>query len=73
MLYDLGGYTIIFTEGGFGLFDILLENLMQVARHLMKTISRLGSGKKPVGTTAYMGRVEHLMQSQCDVQKGIIL
>lgn len=37
----------------------------------MKTISQLGSGKKPAGTTAYMGRVEQLMQSGSDVQKGI--
>ncbi|KAF7810081.1 peroxisomal acyl-coenzyme A oxidase 1-like [Senna tora] len=44
--------------------------LLQVARHLMKTVSQLGSGKKPVGTTAYMGRVEHLMQCCCDVQKA---
>jgi hypothetical protein len=36
----------------------------------MKTVSQLGSGKKPVGTTAYMGRVEQLMQSRCDVQRG---
>ncbi|KAK4262580.1 hypothetical protein QN277_028125 [Acacia crassicarpa] len=42
--------------------------LLQVARHLMKTISQLGSGKKPVGTTAYMGRVEQLMQCRSDVQ-----
>ncbi|CAL5197964.1 unnamed protein product [Lathyrus oleraceus] len=44
--------------------------LLQVARHLMKTIARLGSGKKPVGTVAYMGRVEELMESQSDVQKA---
>ena len=55
------------------MFDVLLENIMQVARHLMKTISQLGSRKKPVGTTAYMGRVEYLMQCRSDVQKGIIL
>ncbi|CAL9195206.1 unnamed protein product [Musa hybrid cultivar] len=41
--------------------------LLQVARFLMKTVSQLGSGKKPVGTTAYMGSVQHLMQSKCDV------
>ncbi|CAL9210998.1 peroxisomal acyl-coenzyme A oxidase 1-like [Musa acuminata AAA Group] len=40
---------------------------LQVARFLMKTVSQLGSGKKPVGTTAYMGSVQHLMQSKCDV------
>ncbi|KAK2356264.1 acyl-coenzyme A oxidase [Trifolium repens] len=44
--------------------------LLQVARYLMKIISQLGSGKKPVGTTAYMGRVEQLMESRCDVQKA---
>ncbi|KAG6489353.1 hypothetical protein ZIOFF_050622 [Zingiber officinale] len=33
----------------------------------MKTISQLGTGKQPVGTTAYMGRIQHLMQSKCDV------
>lgn len=36
----------------------------------MKTVSQLGSGKKPVGTTAYMGSVQHLMQSKCDVVTG---
>ncbi|OVA04668.1 Acyl-CoA oxidase [Macleaya cordata] len=44
--------------------------LLQVARFLMKTVSQLGSGKQPVGTTAYMGRVEHLMQCRCDVQRA---
>ncbi|KAI4315227.1 hypothetical protein L6164_028061 [Bauhinia variegata] len=44
--------------------------LLQVARHLMKTISQLQSGKKPVGTTAYMGRLGHLMQCKTDVQKA---
>lgn len=44
--------------------------LFQVARILMKTLSQLGSGKNPVGTTAYMGRIEHLMQCKCDVLKG---
>ncbi|PPS11486.1 hypothetical protein GOBAR_AA09160 [Gossypium barbadense] len=45
--------------------------LLQVARFLMKTVSQLGSGKKPVGTTAYMGRAEHLMQCRCEVERGI--
>ncbi|MQM00172.1 hypothetical protein Taro_032903 [Colocasia esculenta] len=36
--------------------------LLQVARFLVKTVSQLGSGKQPVGTTAYMGRAEHLLQ-----------
>ncbi|XP_027335034.1 peroxisomal acyl-coenzyme A oxidase 1-like isoform X1 [Abrus precatorius] len=44
--------------------------LLQVARHLMKTISQLGSGKKPVGTTSYIGQVEQLMQYRSDVQKA---
>ncbi|KAF5187831.1 Peroxisomal acyl-coenzyme a oxidase, partial [Thalictrum thalictroides] len=43
--------------------------LLQVARFLMKTVAQLGSGKKPVGTTSYMGRIEHLMQCRCDVQR----
>lgn len=51
---------------------MLLENFIQVARHLVKTISQLGSGKQPVGTTAYMGRLEHLMQCRSDVRKGIM-
>ncbi|XAR70483.1 Acyl-CoA oxidase [Bertholletia excelsa] len=44
--------------------------LLQVARFLMKTVSQLGSGKRPVGTTAYMERAEHLMQCHCNVQKA---
>lgn len=36
----------------------------------MKTVSQLGSGRMPVGTTAYMGRAEHLLQCRCDVQRG---
>lgn len=39
----------------------------------MKTVSQLGSGKKPVGTIAYMGRIEHLMQCRSDVKQGKIL
>lgn len=39
----------------------------------MKTVSQLPSGKKPIGTTSYMGRAEHLLQSRCNVQKGSIL
>lgn len=42
--------------------------LLQVARFLMKTVSQLATGKKPVGTTAYMGNIEHLMQCRCTVQ-----
>ncbi|GAB2300839.1 acyl-coenzyme A oxidase [Dionaea muscipula] len=44
--------------------------LLQVARFLMKTVSQLPSGKQPVGTTAYLGRVEHLLQCSCSVQKA---
>ncbi|VAH70000.1 unnamed protein product [Triticum turgidum subsp. durum] len=36
--------------------------LLQVARFLMKTVSQVASGKQPVGTTAYMGNIQHLMQ-----------
>ncbi|KAK8471432.1 hypothetical protein PHAVU_003G222800 [Phaseolus vulgaris] len=43
--------------------------LLQVARHLIKSISQLRSGKKPVGTTSYIGRVEQLMLYRSDVQK----
>lgn len=44
--------------------------LLQVARFLMKTVSQLGSGKQPVGSTAYMRRAEHLMQCRCSAQRG---
>ncbi|CAI9775566.1 unnamed protein product [Fraxinus pennsylvanica] len=44
--------------------------LLQVARFLMKTASQLGTGKQPVGTMAYMGRIEHLMQCRSDVQNA---
>ncbi|KAE8693892.1 putative receptor protein kinase [Hibiscus syriacus] len=44
--------------------------LLQVGRFLMKTVSQLGSGKKPVGTIAYMGRAEHLLQCPCEVEKA---
>lgn len=44
--------------------------LLQVARFLVKTVSQLVSWKKPVGTTAYMGRLQHLMESTCKVQKA---
>lgn len=36
----------------------------------MKTVSQLTTGKKPVGTTAYMGNIEHLMQCRCMVNTG---
>ncbi|KAL4570945.1 hypothetical protein LXL04_026610 [Taraxacum kok-saghyz] len=41
--------------------------LLQVARFLVKTVSELGH-KKPVGTTAYMGRAAGLLQTNCAVQ-----
>ncbi|KAL0296277.1 UNVERIFIED_CONTAM: Peroxisomal acyl-coenzyme A oxidase 1 [Sesamum radiatum] len=44
--------------------------LLQVARFLMKTVSQLGTGKQPVGTVAYMGRIEHLMQCRSNVKKS---
>ncbi|KAF6161414.1 hypothetical protein GIB67_009293 [Kingdonia uniflora] len=44
--------------------------LLQVARFLMKAVSQLESGKQLVGTTAYMGRVEHLLQCCSDVQQA---
>ncbi|KAE8708648.1 Peroxisomal acyl-coenzyme A oxidase 1 [Hibiscus syriacus] len=42
--------------------------LSTVARFLMKTVSQLGSGNKLVGTTAYMGRAEHLAQCHYEVE-----
>jgi acyl-CoA oxidase len=36
----------------------------------MKTVSQLTTGKKPVGTTAYMSNIEHVMQCRCTVQTG---
>ncbi|CAL0311649.1 unnamed protein product [Lupinus luteus] len=44
--------------------------LLQVARYLMKAISQLNSGNKPVGTTAYLGRKEQLMQYRSDVVRA---
>ncbi|XP_020247270.1 peroxisomal acyl-coenzyme A oxidase 1-like [Asparagus officinalis] len=44
--------------------------LLQVARFLVKTVSQLESTKKPVGTTAYMGRMEYLMQCRCNVRQA---
>ncbi|CAM0912317.1 unnamed protein product [Alopecurus aequalis] len=41
--------------------------LLQVARFLMKTVSQLASGKQPVGTTAYMGNIQYLMQCKSAV------
>eukprot|EP01018_Ginkgo_biloba_P002585 Gb_39042 [translate_table: standard] len=44
--------------------------LLQVARFLMKTLSQLGSQKKPVGTAAYLGRVEYLLTNNCGASKA---
>ncbi|KAG0457272.1 hypothetical protein HPP92_022123 [Vanilla planifolia] len=44
--------------------------LLQVARFLIKTVSQLGSGKKPTGTAAYFCKAEHLMQWKCNVRKA---
>ncbi|WVZ10937.1 hypothetical protein V8G54_015467 [Vigna mungo] len=44
--------------------------LLQVARHLVKTVSQLSTGNKPVGTTAYMARLEQLLQYHSDVKKA---
>jgi len=44
--------------------------MLQVARILIKTLAQLGSGKPPVGTIAYMGRIENLMQCRCSVKKA---
>lgn len=44
--------------------------LLQVARFLMKTISQLGSGKKPSGTAAYLGNLRDLATQNCKVTKG---
>jgi acyl-CoA oxidase len=37
----------------------------------MKTVSQLTTGKQPVGTMAYMGNVQHLMQCKCTVSTGM--
>ncbi|XP_019156633.1 PREDICTED: peroxisomal acyl-coenzyme A oxidase 1 isoform X2 [Ipomoea nil] len=48
----------------------LTTSATAVARFLVKTVSQLGSGKQPVGTIAYMGRIEHLMQCRSNVQQA---
>ncbi|XP_022718895.1 peroxisomal acyl-coenzyme A oxidase 1-like isoform X3 [Durio zibethinus] len=75
-----GGHGYLSSSGLPELFAVYAPNctyegdnivlLLQVARFLMKTFSQLGSGKKPVGTTAYMGRAEHLMQCCCEVERA---
>lgn len=44
--------------------------LLQVARFLMKTVSQLGSGMKPTGAAAYIGKADYLLQCKCNVQKA---
>ncbi|XP_073159034.1 peroxisomal acyl-coenzyme A oxidase 1-like isoform X2 [Henckelia pumila] len=44
--------------------------LLQVARFLVKTVSQIGTGKPPVGTVSYIGRIEHLMKCRCNVQQA---
>ncbi|TYG54927.1 hypothetical protein ES288_D09G230500v1 [Gossypium darwinii] len=75
-----GGHGYLSCSGLPELFAVYIPNctyegdnivmLLQVSRFLMKTISRLVSGKMPVGTAAYLGRVEHLMQCHCEVQRA---
>uniref|UniRef100_A0A0D6R080 Acyl-coenzyme A oxidase n=1 Tax=Araucaria cunninghamii TaxID=56994 RepID=A0A0D6R080_ARACU len=43
--------------------------LLQVARFLMKTLQQLGS-KKPGGTAAYLGKVQYLMENNCNVSQA---
>ncbi|KAL6585814.1 acyl-coenzyme A oxidase [Orobanche minor] len=50
--------------------ETTLSYFYKVARFLMKTVSQLGTGKQPVGTIAYMGRIEHLMQCRCNVERA---
>ncbi|XP_027180393.1 peroxisomal acyl-coenzyme A oxidase 1 [Coffea eugenioides] len=75
-----GGHGYLCTSGLPELFAVYVpactyegDNIvlqLQVARILMKTVSQLSSGKPPVGTMAYLGRIEPLMQYQCNVQKA---
>ncbi|GMI96190.1 acyl-CoA oxidase 1 [Hibiscus trionum] len=75
-----GGHGYLSCSGLPELFAVYIPNctyegdntvmLLQVARILMKTVSQLVSGKKPGGTTTYLGRVEHLMQCHCEVQRA---
>ncbi|XP_039050935.1 peroxisomal acyl-coenzyme A oxidase 1-like isoform X1 [Hibiscus syriacus] len=75
-----GGHGYLSCSGLPELFAVYIPNctfegdnivlLLQVARILMKTVAQLASGKKPVGTTAYLGRVEHLMQCHCEVRRA---
>ncbi|XP_010542219.1 PREDICTED: peroxisomal acyl-coenzyme A oxidase 1 [Tarenaya hassleriana] len=75
-----GGHGYLFCSGLPELFAVYVpactyegDNvvlLLQVARFLMKTVAQLGSGKAPVGTTAYMGRAEHLMQCRSAAQRA---
>ncbi|CAM6021334.1 unnamed protein product [Sphagnum balticum] len=44
--------------------------LLQVARFLLKTLTQVASGTKPVGTAAYLGNVQHLTSVNCEVSQG---
>lgn len=37
----------------------------------MKTVSQVATGKQPVGTIAYMGNIQHLMQCKSAVITGM--
>lgn len=75
-----GGHGYLSTSGLPELFAVYIpactyegDNvvlLLQVARFLMKTVSQLGSSKKPVGSTAYMTRAEDRLKCRCSVQKA---
>lgn len=43
--------------------------LLQVARFLMKTVQQLRS-KRPMGTAAYLGKLEYLLENNCTVSKA---
>lgn len=43
--------------------------LLQVARFLMKTVQQLRS-KRPLGTAAYLGKFEYLLENNCTVSKA---
>ncbi|KAI4987237.1 hypothetical protein ZWY2020_020037 [Hordeum vulgare] len=41
--------------------------LLQVGRFFMKTVSQVAIGNRPVGTVAYIGNIQHLMQCKSNV------
>ncbi|GFQ07026.1 peroxisomal acyl-coenzyme a oxidase 1 [Phtheirospermum japonicum] len=75
-----GGHGYLCSSGLPELYAVYVPNctyegdnivlLLQVARFIIKTVSQLGTGKQPVGTIAYMGRIEHLMQCRCNAQRA---